>query len=119
MADEIQSDQSTVSDETQEVTIKVRVQNPDQSIYSNVVAVTITPWDVRVNFADYAPSGKAGGGVDNVKAIVGVIMSPEQAASLAILLNRQLENFESQFGQVRKAGFGVLRHGRVEKLESE
>lgn len=88
------------------VQFKFSIEQPDSYVYSNVAGVSITPWDVRINFADVNPEITTAGDDNSIdagpiKALTGIIMPPEHAAGLAILLFEQLHVFEKQFGKIR------------------
>lgn len=77
----------------------VTLEPPDSYVFSNVAAVAVTPWDIRINFVDVVPSPQSKEG--RFKAKIGVTMPAECAAGLALLLIDQLRAFESQFGSIR------------------
>jgi hypothetical protein len=85
----------------------VTIEAADTYIYSNVAGISIAPWDIRINFAEVQPRG------DQVvsKTVAGIVMPPEHAAALAMLLLAQLHHFEAQFG--------AIRHPEWVKMKSE
>ena len=87
------------------IQIQLKISPPDQYIYSNVVGVSISPWDIRLNFGDYVPTSEP----KTIKASVGLTMSPEHAASLAILLRDQVALYEEQFGEIRQKQWREMR----------
>ncbi len=77
---------------------KLRMTSPDSYTYANMIGVAFTPWDVRLHFANAFPSIP---GDSEVRAASGIIMAPENAASLALLLTKQVQLYERQFGAIR------------------
>ena len=75
----------------------VDVQPSESYTYTNVSAVSISPFDIRINFADATPYGTE----SKTTTVIGLVIPPEHAAGLAILLCAQALNFEEQFGPIR------------------
>jgi Protein of unknown function (DUF3467) len=87
--------------ETERVNLTIEIGPPQTPyVYSNVVAVALSPMDLRLHFADVMPSGKS-------ETKVGVILSPEHAADLVETLTEQLRSFEKQFGPLRTKGWNT------------
>jgi len=85
--------------DTKLINFTIKIDSPDTYIYSNVAGVSISPWDIRINFADVNVTDE---GQEQVfKAVTGVVMPPEHAAGLVMLLTGQLKQYESQFGEIR------------------
>lgn len=72
----------------------VQVPYAERFIYSNVAAFSVSLMDVRISFGEFLPNGTA-------VANLGVVMAPEQAAVLAMLLLAQVNAYEQNFGKIR------------------
>jgi hypothetical protein len=105
MAENEQSASAVEPEEARMVSLRIEIDPPSAYTYSNVAGVSISPWDIRINFADVNPVE----GQTNVKAVVGVTVPPEHAAGLAILLIDQLKRYEAQFGQIRHPKWQAMR----------
>ena len=88
-----------------------RQQRPVESVrsekfvsgYANYVGVTTTPWDVRLNFGEIVtatPEKLA------VIEFASVVMSPQHAKSLLLVLAQQLAEYEKQHGPIPAPGVG-------------
>jgi hypothetical protein len=91
----------------------MRIDSPPSYVYSNVAGVSLTPWDVRINFADVNPTDPAAmdqpeDTILRIAANTGIVMPPEHAAGLAILLVQQLQVYEQQFGPIRHPKWKTL-----------
>ena len=78
--------------------VNLTIEAADHHHYSNVASITLSPWDIRLNFADVDISHEDG----KFKAHHGIVMPPEHAAALMFLLTSQLTVFEKQFGPIRQ-----------------
>ena len=84
------------------VEMKVRVEPPESYVYSNLSGTSLSPFDIRLHFAEVLPSAAdAAGEQAKVRTVAGIIMPPEHAAALAMLLMQQVQNYERQFGPIR------------------
>ncbi len=101
-------------EETKIVSFTIRVDPPDSYVYSNVAGVSISPWDIRINFADVNVVNE---GEQGFKAVIGIVMPPEHAAGLAMLLTRQLKQYEDQFGEIRHEPWQAMK-ARNAKLQT-
>ncbi len=97
--------------ETEKSEVEVRIEDAESFVYSNIAGVSVSPWDVRINFAEISPSRKN-------QTKVGVVLPPEHAAALTLLLMQQLITFERQFGHIRHKGWAQLRD-RVAKMQQK
>lgn len=88
------------------VNLRIEITPPDSHFYSNVSGVNVTPWDIRIHFADLSPRDPMD---TKSKAVVGVIMPPEHAAGLMLLLLEQVQVYEKQFGPIRLSKWAKLR----------
>jgi uncharacterized protein DUF3467 len=82
--------------------VLVTVPFPPDFVYSNCAAFSLSAMDFRISFAEAMPDGHA-------EARVGVVLPPEQAATLAIMLIHQLTTFEERFGEIRHPGWKAIR----------
>lgn len=83
----------------------LRERAPAVDVYSNHVALRITPYDVVLTFG--LQSGKG------ATELVNVYMSPQHARSLAILLDRYLHHYEEMAGPI------PLPEGLVTRLQGK
>lgn len=98
------------------VSFSIEIEPPETYVYSNVAGVTVTPWDVRINFADVNVRNDANA---LCKTVVGVVMPPEHAAGLALLLMDQLHLFEAQFGKIRHRAWRAIAENAIQKGSGE
>lgn len=82
--------------------VPVKIGHPDTYFYSNVAGVSVSPMDVRIDFGDVTPQGRT-------TAVLGIALSPEHAAGLALLLIQQVKNFEAEYGLVRNKTWSAMR----------
>jgi len=90
----------------------VTIPFPSSFVYSNCAAFSMSAMDFRIGFGEAMQDGHA-------EARVGVIMPPEQAANLALLLLHQLTLFEERFGDIRNPAWKAAKQGISESLPSE
>jgi len=84
---------------TKAVEFTIQIKRPDSYAYSNVAGIALTPWDLRIHFADVNPDSPE---PQEFKAHTGIVMPPEHAAGLAFLIFDQLKLYENQFGPIRQ-----------------
>lgn len=104
---EQESNQGVKPDGAEQLEIKVTVPQADSFIYSNIVGVAISPMDVRINFAEAGPSG-------NCVTKVGIVLTPETASSLALILLDQVMNFSRQVGPIRNEQWNAVSSGMAD-----
>jgi hypothetical protein len=92
--------------EAKRVNYNVKIEPTETYIYSNVAGLSISPWDFRIHFAEVQPTSNT---EVKTKTVVGIVMPPEHAAGLALLLLAQLTNYELQFGPIRNPEWARLR----------
>lgn len=76
---------------------------PSSAAYCNGVQITISEWDVTCMFFHSVPVPGGGPGEEaNVerRLVHGVVMSPQHAKALALVLGRNVENWEARFGAI-------------------
>ncbi|MEO8053411.1 MAG: DUF3467 domain-containing protein [Acidobacteriota bacterium] len=93
-------------EEVQMVEFSIKIEASDTYVYSNVAGISISPWDLRINFADVNVVNKKD---EAFKAVMGIVMPPEHAAGLTLLLMRQLRNYEEQFGAIRHPDWQAMK----------
>src|ERR1035437_2658815 len=81
---------------------RISIEPAESYIYSNAAGVSISPRDIRVDFADVAVNGKS-------KTVAGITMSPEHAAGLVLILMAQLRSFEAQVGAIRTPQWKAMK----------
>ena len=96
--------------------VQIEVLPPDSYVYSNVAGLSLTPWDIRIHFADVSPSQED---LPKYKASVGIVMPPEHAAGLMFLLMDQLKHFERNSGPIRLARWQAMVAGALKRAEAE
>ena len=123
MAEQEQArNQELEAEAPEKLQLKIKIEHAESYIYSNVAGVSISPMDIRVDFADVTMDGKA-------KTVAGITMSPEHAAGFVLLMLSQLHNFENQFGDIRTAKWKEMKmsalqdalaavHGSTEPMAS-
>ena len=71
------------------------------SVYSNIMAVGITPFDLSIVFGEVAGANPAS---VMAKPLVKVLISPEQASILMQILQQSLRTFVEGNGPLRPVG---------------
>lgn len=92
---------------------QVKVGPPESYVYANLAGISVSPTDIRIHFADVRPIKDAG---VEATTVAGVIMSPEYASSLALLLTSQLSSYERQFGAIRSPQWRAMVDHAEEKV---
>lgn len=92
MADETQANEHTARVGVDEKT--VHIPFPESFAYANCAAFSISHMDIRIGFAEAMPDGRA-----IPKA--GIVMPPESAAVIALILLQQVQAYENSFGEIR------------------
>jgi hypothetical protein len=83
---------------------------PENFIYSNCAAFSISQMDIRISFAEAMPDRTA-------KARVGIVMPPEHAALLGMALIQQVHIYEHNFGAIRLPAWQAQREEAIQSLE--
>jgi hypothetical protein len=73
---------------------KIEIEYPESFIYANVASVSFSQLDCRIVYAEVLPDGRT-----FTKA--GIVMPPEHAAALALVLINHVQAYEKRFGQIR------------------
>ncbi len=90
---------------------KLQLANTDdyRESYSNSVQVRVNLWDFFLMFGTISQTVPD---TVNITNFQGVYLSPQQAKALANLLNQNLAQYESTFGEIRlepQAGGGPVQ----------
>jgi hypothetical protein len=75
------------------------------SVYSNISAVGVTPFDLSIIFGEVASATQA---AVRARPLVKVLVSPEQASILVQVLQQSLKTFVDGNGPLRPAGARTL-----------
>ena len=74
-------------------------QNPDyRETYANSVQIRVNLWDFFLMFGTVNQTAADAVSIQNFQ---GVYLSPQQAKALANLLNQNIQQYESAFGEIR------------------
>lgn len=90
--------ESTVSQEKppQQGQIKIEVGEKEaEGIYSNIAFISHSPSEFILDFARALPGLKA------TKVFARIVMTPQHAKALTMTLDKNLQRYEKQFGEIR------------------
>jgi hypothetical protein len=90
------------ADDVQQRTVVIPF--PENFIYVNCAAFSVTANEIRLGFAEAMQDGRA-------VSKVGVVMPPETAAVIAMVLFRQVQIFEQNFGEIRHPMWKAMKAG--------
>lgn len=75
------------------------VNRPDyRETYANSVQVRVNVWDFFLNFGTMQQTSETQVEIHNFQ---GIYLSPQQAKALAAVLNQNVANYESAFGEIK------------------
>ncbi len=75
------------------------VNRPDyRETYANSVQVRVNVWDFFLNFGTMQPTSETQVEIHNFQ---GIYLSPQQAKALSAVLNQNVSNYESAFGEIK------------------
>ena len=79
---------------------KIQLSNtPDyREAYANSVQVRVSLWDFFLSFGTINQTAPDPVSIQNFQ---GIFLSPQQAKALANVLNQNLQQYESAFGEIR------------------
>ncbi|MBZ5626342.1 MAG: DUF3467 domain-containing protein [Acidobacteriia bacterium] len=83
----------------------VHIPFPENFAYANCCAFAIGQMEIRLGFAEAIQTGKA-------ISKVGVVMPPEAAAVLALVLLQQVHIYEANFGEIRHPAWKAMKAGQ-------
>src|SRR4051812_31185388 len=79
---------------------KIQLSNTDdyREAYANSVQVRVSLWDF---FLSFGTINQTTPDAVDIKNFQGVFLSPQQAKALANVLNQNISQYESTFGEIR------------------
>jgi len=79
---------------------KIQLSNADnyRESYANSVQVRVNLWDFFLMFGTITQTAADAVSIQNFQ---GVFLSPQQAKALVNLLNQNIQQYESAFGEIR------------------
>ena len=86
------------------------VRRPDfRESYANSVQMRVNLWDFYLEFGTVSQTDPE---VVNIETFQGIYLSPQQAKALLNVLQQNMTQYESTFGEIKldaKAGMGVVQ----------
>ena len=82
----------------------VHIPFPESFVYANCAAFAIGQMEIRLGFAEALQDGQA-------VSKVGIVMPPEAAAVIALVLFQQVQKFEENFGEIRHPMWKAMKAG--------
>src|ERR1035441_494857 len=82
----------------------VHIPFPESWVYCNCAAFAIGQMEIRLGFAEALQDGQA-------VSKVGIVMPPEAAAVIALVLFQQVQKFEENFGEIRHPMWKAMKAG--------
>ena len=89
---------------------EVSIPFPESFVYANCAAFSIGQMEIRISFAEAMQTG-------NAVAKAGIVLPPEAAAVIAMVLFDQVRKFEQNFGEIRHPMWKAMKAGSA-KLAS-
>jgi hypothetical protein len=83
----------------------VHIPFPDSFVYANCCAFAIGQMEMRLGFAEAMQDGRA-------VPKVGIVMPPEAAAVIALVLFQQVKTYEENFGEIRHPAWKAMKAGQ-------
>lgn len=83
----------------------VHIPFPQEFIYANCAAFGVSQMEIRIGFAEAMQNGSA-------VSKVGVVLPPEAAAVIAMVLFQQVRIFEENFGEIRHPAWKAMKEGK-------
>ncbi|HYW43931.1 MAG TPA: DUF3467 domain-containing protein [Bryobacteraceae bacterium] len=83
----------------------VHIPFPETFTYANCAAFAISQMEIRLGFAEAMQDGKA-------VPKVGIVLPPEAAAVIAIVLFQQVRTYEENFGEIRHPLWKAMKAGQ-------
>jgi Protein of unknown function (DUF3467) len=78
--------------------VKLVNRSDYRETYANSVQVRVNVWDFFLNFGTMQPTSETQVEIHNFQ---GIYLSPQQAKALAAVLNQNVSNYESAFGEIK------------------
>jgi hypothetical protein len=85
--------------------IHVSIPFPETFTYANCAAMAISQMEIRLGFAEIMQDGKA-------VPKVGIVLPPEAAAVIALVLFQQVKKYEEHFGEIRHPLWKAMKAGK-------
>ena len=70
------------------------------SMYSNDTQIQVSPWDIRLVFGMITEPPSSNRPIIEVTSVGEVRMSPQHAKKVALILLKQLQNYEENIGPI-------------------
>ena len=83
----------------------VHIPFPESFVYANCCAFAIGQMEIRLGFAEAMQDGRA-------VPKVGIVMPPEAAAVIALVLFQQVKTYEHNFGEIRHPLWKAMKEGK-------
>ena|ERR1039458_3140033 len=83
----------------------VHIPFPESFVYANCCAFSVGQMEIRMGFAEAMPDGHA-------ISRVGVVLPPETAAIIALVLFEQVTIYEKNFGEIRHPMWKAMKAGQ-------
>ena len=78
--------------------VKLVNRSDYRETYANSVQVRVNVWDFFLNFGTMQPTSETQVEIHNFQ---GIYLSPQQAKALSAVLNQNISNYESAFGEIK------------------
>jgi len=78
--------------------VKLVNRSDYRETYANSVQVRVNVWDFFLNFGTMQPTSETQVEIHNFQ---GIYLSPQQAKALSAVLNQNVSNYESAFGEIK------------------
>jgi hypothetical protein len=83
----------------------IHIPFPESFVYVHCAAFSISQMEIRLGFAEAMQDGRA-------VSKVGVVMPPEAAAVIAMVLFQQVKTYEENFGEIRHPLWKAMKAGQ-------
>jgi hypothetical protein len=90
--------------------LAVQIPFPETFLYANCAAFAISQMEIRVGFAEAMQTGQA-------VSKVGLVLPPEAAAVIAIVLLTQVTTYEEHFGEIRHPMWKAFKAGQSPEID--
>jgi hypothetical protein len=90
----------------------VHIPFPESFVYANCCAFAIGQMEMRLGFAEAMQDGRA-------VPKVGIVMPPEAAAVIALVLLQQVRTYEENFGEIRHPMWKAMKEGKPPDINQE
>ena len=90
--------------------VAVQIPFPETFLYANCAAFAISQMEIRIGFAEAMQTGKA-------VSKVGIVLPPEAAAVIALVLLAQVTMYEASFGEIRHSMWKAFKAGQPPEID--